>query len=164
MRYGAGDNSQGGNASPASPQVTKVVFTAYLCKGPRRPAKIMKTAAATCRTPSEASKRGWRTEVRVRLWPPPPTPESLTKDVYLQPGLEWELLLRRTWSGQNWSHCNSQDFLSLSSKNQLSFLRTHFPHPEYLKTLSTQIYEWGVLSSLILDPSRRANTKTILSS
>ena len=37
---------------------------------------------------------------RLRFWPPPQTPELLTKDFCLQPGLDWKFLLRRTWSGQ----------------------------------------------------------------
>ena len=38
--------------------------------------------------------------MRIKFWPPPPTPEFLSKDFCLQPGLERKFLLRRTWSGQ----------------------------------------------------------------
>ena len=38
--------------------------------------------------------------LRLRLRPPPPTPEFLSKNFCLQPGLQWKVLLRRTWSGQ----------------------------------------------------------------
>ena len=40
------------------------------------------------------------TNMRIRFGPPPPTPEFLSKDFCLRPGLEWKFLLRRTWSGQ----------------------------------------------------------------
>ena len=38
--------------------------------------------------------------LRIEFWPPPPTPDFLSKDFCLQPGLGWKLLLRKTWSGQ----------------------------------------------------------------
>ena len=63
---------------------------------------------------------------------PTPSTEFLTMDFCVQPGLGQKFLLRRTWSGQqkNCSHCNFQDFHSLSKGNQVSLVRIHFAHPE----------------------------------
>ena len=38
--------------------------------------------------------------LRSCFWPPPPTPDFLSKDFCLQPGLEWKFLLSRTWLGR----------------------------------------------------------------
>ena len=74
---------------------------------------------------------------RIRSWPPPPTPELLSKDFCLQPGLGWKFLLRRTWSGKNCSHCSFQDFQSLTKGNQVSLVRMHFSHPESMENRQT---------------------------
>ena len=62
---------------------------------------------------------------------PPPTPEFLSKDLCLQPGLERKFLPRRTCCrGQDCSHCSFQDFSCLAKGNQVSLMRIHFSHPE----------------------------------
>ena len=38
-------------------------------------------------------------DISMKFWPRPPTPEFLSKDFCLQPGLEWKFLPRRTWLG-----------------------------------------------------------------
>ena len=71
---------------------------------------------------------------RIWFWPPPPTPEFLTKDFCLQTSFDWHFLLRRTWSGggggESCSHCCFQDFRSLSKEHQVSLLRILFSLPE----------------------------------
>ena len=65
---------------------------------------------------------------------PHPQPQnSLLMIFRLQPGLEWKFLLRRTWSGRNRSHCNFQDFHSLSKENQISWARTFLLPPRFRK-------------------------------
>ena len=70
--------------------------------------------------------------LRIKFWPPPPTPKFLTKNFCLDPGLKWKFLTRRS--------CSDQTFLPLQSgghQSPLNFkgkkgilVRTHFPHPE----------------------------------
>ena len=61
---------------------------------------------------------------------PPPTPEFLRKDFCLQPGLEWKVLLRRTWSGRKMLPLQFPELHSLTEGNRASFVRTLFSHPE----------------------------------
>ena len=49
--------------------------------------------------------------LRIKSWPPPPTLDFLTKDICLQP---------EPGRGKNCSHCNFQDFRSLTKGNQIS--------------------------------------------
>ena len=41
---------------------------------------------------------GLKMQMRMLRPPPPPTPDFLTKDLYLDPGLERSFFLRRRWS------------------------------------------------------------------
>ena len=62
------------------------------------------------------------------FWPPPPTPEFLTKDFCLQPGSRMEILTKgEPGRGKNCSHCNSQHFRSLNSR--VSLVRAFLSDP-----------------------------------
>ena len=63
--------------------------------------------------------------MRINFWPPPPTPEFLSKDFCLEPGFGRKFLLRRTWSGRRLLPLQLP-WLSLVA----SLVRIHFSHPE----------------------------------
>ena len=80
---------------------------------------------------------------------PGPNTRIPTKDFCLQPGLKSKFLLRITWLGQQFSHCNFQDVRSLSEENQVSLLRISFSHPEsHVGHLLNGGPKWGVCFSL----------------
>ena len=64
--------------------------------------------------------------------PLPPTPDFLSKDSYLEPGLGWTFLIRGTWSdSQDACRCKFQDFQqSLTMANQVSLLRIFLSEPD----------------------------------
>ena len=69
---------------------------------------------------SEAVKSHSQTYMRIK------PPEFL---FHLPPGLEWKFLLRRTWLGQNCSHCSFLSFHSISKDNQVSLVRALLSAP-----------------------------------
>ena len=73
---------------------------------------------------------------------PTPNPEFFTKDLHLQPGLEWKFLPRRSWSGQELRHCNFRNFHSLNKEN--NFLSEGFSFWPRFRKQNGQTWGLGV--------------------
>ena len=68
--------------------------------------------------------------LRIKFSSPPPTPEFLTRDFCLQPGLGWKFFTKENLVRQKkGSRCNLQDFHSLTKENQVSLLRIFLFEP-----------------------------------
>ena len=66
--------------------------------------------------------------LRIRFWPPPPTPDFLGKNFC--PGLGRKFLPKRTcYRGKHRSHCGLQGVHFCSKGKQVSLVRIHFSHP-----------------------------------